>query len=110
MALIDIATKSGIAEPDILANALVLCGADAILPVERGRAKVARFNQAIRDRLGGANEIAHLALPCGTALKINDAVRGLLSGDQQTDWRKPWVIHCTVWGDGADAVLRYLAR
>jgi hypothetical protein len=25
-------------------------------------------------------------------------------------WRKPWVIHCTAWGDGADAVLRYLAR
>ena len=22
----------------------------------------------------------------------------------------PWVIHCTVWGDGAEAVLRYLAR
>jgi hypothetical protein len=25
-------------------------------------------------------------------------------------WKKPWVIHCTTWGDGADAVLRYLAR
>jgi hypothetical protein len=25
-------------------------------------------------------------------------------------WRKPWVIHCTAWGDGAEAVLRYLAR
>jgi hypothetical protein len=25
-------------------------------------------------------------------------------------WRKRWVIHCTTWGDGAEAVLRYLAR
>lgn len=25
-------------------------------------------------------------------------------------WRKPWVVHCTAWGDGADAVLAYLAR
>jgi len=28
----------------------------------------------------------------------------------KADWRKPWVIHCTAWGDGAEAVLRYLAR
>ena len=25
-------------------------------------------------------------------------------------WNKPWVVHCTAWGDGADAVLEYLAR
>jgi len=25
-------------------------------------------------------------------------------------WGKPWVVHCTPWGDGADAVLEYLAR
>jgi hypothetical protein len=25
-------------------------------------------------------------------------------------WSKPWVIHCTAWGDGAEAVLGYLAR
>jgi putative transposase/transposase-like zinc-binding protein len=28
----------------------------------------------------------------------------------EATWRKPWVIHCTAWGDGAEAVLRYLAR
>jgi hypothetical protein len=28
----------------------------------------------------------------------------------QAAWRKPWVIHCTAWEDGAEAVLRYLAR
>jgi hypothetical protein len=25
-------------------------------------------------------------------------------------WRKPWVVHCTLWGDGSGAVLDYLAR
>lgn len=25
-------------------------------------------------------------------------------------WSKPWVVHCTPWGEGAEAVLRYLAR
>jgi Putative transposase/Transposase zinc-binding domain len=25
-------------------------------------------------------------------------------------WRKPWVAHCTAWGQGDEAVLRYLAR
>ena len=28
----------------------------------------------------------------------------------ESAWRKDWVIHCTAWGDGPDAVLRYLAR
>jgi len=25
-------------------------------------------------------------------------------------WSKPWVVDCTAWGDGVEAVLRYLAR
>jgi hypothetical protein len=25
-------------------------------------------------------------------------------------WSKPWVVHCTVWGNGEQAVLDYLAR
>jgi len=25
-------------------------------------------------------------------------------------WRKPWVVHCTSWGDGVEAVLEYVAR
>src|SRR5262249_36551640 len=28
----------------------------------------------------------------------------------EAGWRKPWVVHCTAWGTGADAVLEYLAR
>jgi hypothetical protein len=25
-------------------------------------------------------------------------------------WEKPWVVHCTAWGEGEEAVIRYLAR
>ena len=25
-------------------------------------------------------------------------------------WQKPWVVHCTAWGEGDEAVIRYLAR
>ena len=28
----------------------------------------------------------------------------------ETVWKKPWVVHCTAWGNGTDAVLQYLAR
>ena len=28
----------------------------------------------------------------------------------QAVWSKPWVVHCTVWGEGEQAVLEYLAR
>jgi hypothetical protein len=63
----------------------MLCAADAVLPVERGRGEVANLNHAIRGRLGGANEIPYLALPCGTAVKINEAIRGLLRSNQQGD-------------------------
>ena len=28
----------------------------------------------------------------------------------QAAWTKPWVVHCTAWGEGDEAVLRYLAR
>jgi hypothetical protein len=28
----------------------------------------------------------------------------------QATWSKRWVVHCTAWGEGDEAVLRYLAR
>lgn len=28
----------------------------------------------------------------------------------KTAWSKPWVVHCTAWGEGEQAVLDYLAR
>ena len=35
---------------------------------------------------------------------------GLADTVPDTVWTKPWVVHCTPWGDGEQAVLDYLAR
>ncbi len=35
---------------------------------------------------------------------------GLADTVPRTVWTKPWVVHCTPWGDGEQAVLDYLAR
>jgi hypothetical protein len=50
------------------------------------------MNAAISRRLGGPEEIAYVALPCGTALPVNDPVRLLLRGDtggdvEYDEWR-----------------------
>ncbi len=60
---------------DLLANALTLCAAEEICPVEPGNADVTRLSEAIYRRLGGPDELLYLPLPCGTALSVN---RGLL--------------------------------
>jgi hypothetical protein len=39
------------------------------------------MNAAICRRLGGAEEILYLGLPCGTAIAIDDTLRSLLRGD-----------------------------
>jgi len=35
---------------------------------------------------------------------------GLADAVPKSVWTKPWVVHCTPWGDGEQAVLDYLAR
>jgi hypothetical protein len=50
------------------------------------------MNAAIARRLGGQEEVPYIALPCGTALAINDPVRRLLRGDtgdsaECAEWR-----------------------
>ena len=35
---------------------------------------------------------------------------GLADTVPETVWTMPWVVHCTPWGDGEQAVLDYLAR
>jgi SAM-dependent methyltransferase len=87
-----IAEQCQAAPEDIVANAMVLCASTQIRPVESGRASVAAMNAAICRRLGGAEEILYLGLPCGTAIAINDAVRSLLrgdtgNGDEFGEWR-----------------------
>jgi hypothetical protein len=70
----------GISDGDLVANALALSAAGEIRPVEPTRAPVAAVNAALRRRLGSAEEVAVLALPCGTALDIDHTLRGLLAG------------------------------
>ena len=67
---------------NLLANIQVLCATRAVWPVEPGRASVAAVNRVIRQRLGGPDQIPHLALPCGTALSITDPVRQHLEGGE----------------------------
>ena len=78
MRLIEIAERSGFDSQEILDDALVMCAFDVLRPVERGTGDVERINMAIRRRLGGAVEVPYLALPCGTMLKMNDPIRGLM--------------------------------
>jgi SAM-dependent methyltransferase len=87
-----IAEHSDAAAEDVVANAIALCASAQILPVESRRASVAAMNAAISRRLGGPEEIAYVALPCGTALPVNDPVRLLLRGDtggdvEYDEWR-----------------------
>jgi hypothetical protein len=60
----------------------MLSAADALRPVERSRAPVSELNEAIYRRLSGPEEIRFLALPCGTALPIDDVLLSLIKGNE----------------------------
>jgi len=77
----DVAETSEAAVEDLIANALVLCASGQVRPVEAASVPVAVMNAAVSRRLGGAEEIPYLALPCGTAIAVTDTVRSLLRGD-----------------------------
>jgi SAM-dependent methyltransferase len=78
--LTDICADFALASADALASALVLAAAGAICPVERQHLPVGKLNEAIVRRFGGPEEIRFLALPCGTALPINDDLLPLVNG------------------------------
>jgi SAM-dependent methyltransferase len=75
------------APQDLLANALALCAAGDVRPVETGRVPVESLNRALRRHLGGAQETPLIALPCGTALELDDQLLGLLRNDRGPVWR-----------------------
>lgn len=77
----EIAERRGVAAEDVVANALVLCASNQLRPVETVRASVAPMNAAIARRLDGPEIIPYLALPCGTAIVIDEVLRSLLRGD-----------------------------
>jgi SAM-dependent methyltransferase len=64
-------TDRAVNSQDLLANALALCAANALWPVELGQVPVTNFNSFIYKRLGGQEEIHWLALPCGTAVSAD---------------------------------------
>jgi len=78
---------------DLLANALALCAAGDVRPAETGRVPVAALNQALRRRLGSAQDVPLIALPCGTALELDHRLFALLSGDMAPAWREFLALH-----------------
>jgi SAM-dependent methyltransferase len=82
--LAEIIAKSSLPGQDVLANVLVLCAAGAVWPVEFRRESVSALNEAIRHRLGGPEEVLFLALPCGTALAVDDVLLRFLRGGRKT--------------------------
>lgn len=94
-----IMATSTLAGRDLMANVLVLCAAGAVWPVEGGCASVSAVNAAIHRRLGGGEEILYLALPCGTAVAIDDVVRRALESGrskasrQLGDWQSFLAAH-----------------
>jgi Putative transposase len=59
--------------------------------------------------------MAAIGIPHATAgSDLAKLVRGKLRRLDQVvpkaAWGKPWVVHCTAWGEGDEAALRYLAR
>ena len=82
--LIDICAEIDLDPQDALANALVLCAADVLRPVERSRIAIRNLNDAIYRRLGGPEEVRYLALPFGTALPIDSTLQSLIKGGEST--------------------------
>jgi SAM-dependent methyltransferase len=99
-ALADISAEFALAPQDALANALVLSAAGALRPVERSRIPTRNLNEAIYRRLGGPEEIRFLALPCGTALPIDDVLLSLIKGSKPMDKEKgcEWRDYLTAHG------------
>jgi SAM-dependent methyltransferase len=91
--LAEITVKSTLAGQDLLANVLVLCAAGAVWPVGPRRVCVSAVNEAILRRFGGPEELRYFALPCGTALAIDDALLRALRDGRKTgagkrgDWQ-----------------------
>jgi hypothetical protein len=92
--LAEITAKSALPGQDLLANVLVLCATDAVWPVESRRVSVSAVNEAILRRLGGSEELLYLALPCSTAVAMDDA---LLLGAVEEPARASSAIGKTSW-------------
>lgn len=88
---------NGVAQQDLIANALALAAGGDIRPVEKTRVPVGALNRALRRQLGGPEDIPVLALPCGTALDLDAELLGLMRGDfageRGAAWREFLAMH-----------------
>jgi SAM-dependent methyltransferase len=79
---------------DLATNILLLCAVGDAMPVEPAGAPVEPLNQAILRRIGEAEEILWLALPCGTALNVDPGLMRQLQDGEEIDenrfpgWRR----------------------
>jgi len=95
--------RGSVSRRDLLANALTLCAAEALWPVEPRGAPARGLVEAIYDRLGGPAELLFLPLPSGTAVAAEPGLlrrlRDGLSLDDYPGWRDFLAAH----GFGASA-------
>ncbi|MFI4948710.1 MAG: class I SAM-dependent methyltransferase [Alphaproteobacteria bacterium] len=78
---------------DLLANALALCAAGDLRPVETGRIPVEALNRALRRRPTATHETPLIALPCGTALELDRHFLGHLGGEMNRARRDFLALH-----------------
>jgi len=78
---------AGVEARDLLANALALCAAGSVRPVETGQVPVATLNRALRRHLRDPDDPQLIALPCGTALELDGHLLDLLTSGRDPAWR-----------------------
>ncbi len=93
-----VAQERGIAPADAVASALVLCASGQMQPAEPTRAPVGLFNAVVLNKLNGPEEIAYLAMPFGTGIFINDAVREILTNRPTVEAEPSWQDFLAVHG------------
>jgi SAM-dependent methyltransferase len=85
-------TAEGLSSADLLANALALFAANQIRPVGPGWAEIEPLNRAFLSRLDGPEALPYLALPRGTAVRLESTIlKSMRTGapvpDEQKEWR-----------------------
>jgi hypothetical protein len=74
----------------VLEAVLTLCAAGDVMPVEPPHASPAELNRILCGRVDGPEEIRWLALPCGTAVEVDQGLlRVLRDGKEIDDSRFP---------------------
>lgn len=85
---LDACLDLGNSDQDVLANMIVLCCAGAVRPVAAAAIDVTRLNETVRDHVNPSAKVVNLALPCGTALRVDrDVVAGPGDGSETPAWR-----------------------